>query len=200
MEPGITWYDVLDVLPGAEATKIRREYDAKTNLLRPELISGAPSNVVKAISRAQGMLDNAWEVLGDPVSRERYDESIGLRGPGGHLREPGSNPDGSGLKPSDTGPAENLPGDVTGGMMALTGWLGPHRRRPKHVAVPDVRGLFYNVCLEVAARRNVHVTTVRLTPHPMPVEGLVVDQSPRPPAKLERHGQLTIEVWHPPAR
>lgn len=200
MEPGITWYDVLGVMPGAEPGKIRREYDAKTSLLRPELISGAPSNVVQGISRAQGLLEEAWEVLGDPVSRERYDESIGLRGSGGHLREPGSNPDGSGLKPSDTGPAEQLSGDLTGGLMALTGWLGPHSRRAKQVAVPDLRGLFYNVCLEVAARRNVHVTMVRLTPHPMPVEGLVVDQSPRPPAKLERHGQLTTYVWHPPAR
>jgi hypothetical protein len=200
MEPGITWYDVLGVLPGAEATKIRREYDAKTSLLRPELISGAPSNVVQGISRAQGLLDNAWEVLGDPVNRRRYDESIGLRGPGGHLREPGSNPDGSGLGPSDMGIAENLGADAAGGVMTLTGWLGPQRRRAKQVAVPDVRGLFYHVCLEVAARRNVHVTTVRLTPHPMPVEGLVVDQSPRPPAKLQRHGELTIYVWHPPAR
>ena len=29
MEQGITWYDVLGVLPGAEAGKIRRAYDAK---------------------------------------------------------------------------------------------------------------------------------------------------------------------------
>jgi len=79
MEPGITWYDVLDVLPGADPAKIRREYKAKTNLLRPELVSGAPSNVVQAISLAQGMLDSAREVLADPVSRERYDESIGGR-------------------------------------------------------------------------------------------------------------------------
>ena len=200
MEPGITWYDVLGVLPGAEPAKIRREYDAKTSLLRPELISGAPSNVVQAISRAQSILDNAWEVLGDPVSRGRYDESIGLRGAGGHLREPGSNPDGSGLGPSDMGITEGLGAEAAGGAMTQTGWLGPQRRRAKHVAVPDVRGLFYHVCLEVAARRNVHVTTVRLTPHPMPVEGLVVDQAPRPPAKLHRHGELTIYVWHPPAR
>ena len=46
-EPGIpgsciTWYDVLGVLPGAEACKIKREYDAKAALLRPDLISGAP--------------------------------------------------------------------------------------------------------------------------------------------------------------
>ena len=181
MEPGITWYDVLGVLPGAEPAKIRREYDAKTSLLRPDLISGAPSNVVQAISRAQSILDNAWEVLGDPMNRRRYDESVGLRGPGGHLREPGSNPEGSGLGPSGMGIAEDLGADAAGG-------------------VPDVRGLFYHVCLEVAARRNVHVRTVRLTPHPMPVEGLVVDQSPRPPAKLHRHGELTIYVWHPPAR
>jgi len=157
--------------------------------------------VAQAISRAQGMLDEAREVLGDPVSRARYDESAGLRGPGGHLREPGSNPEGSGLGPSDMGIAEDLGGDAAGGAMTLTGWLRPRRRRAKQqVGVPDVRGLFYNVCLEVAARRNVHITTVRLTPHPMPVEGLVVDQSPRPPAKLQRHGELTIYLWHPPAR
>jgi len=199
MEPGITWYDVLGVLPGAEPAKIRREYDAKTSLLRPELISGAPSNVVQGISLAQGLLEEAWQVLGDPVRRERYDESIGLRGPGGHLREPGSNPDGSGLEPSDLEIAGDPGGDAAGSA-TRAGRLGLQRRRAKHVAVPDVRGLFYHVCLEVAARRNVHVTTVRLTPHPMPVEGLVVDQSPRPPAKLERHGQLTVHVWHPPAR
>jgi hypothetical protein len=199
MDPGITWYDVLGVLPGAEAARIRREYDAKTSLLRPELISGAPSNVVQAISRAQGMLDSAWEVLGDPVSRGRYDESIGLRHPGGGLRQPGSIPTGTGLGPSGPGIAED-PGSA-GGVLTLTGWLGPARRRAKqHVAVPDMRGLFYHVCLEVAARRNVHVTTVRLTPRPMPVEGLVVDQWPRPPARLQRHGELTVQVWHPPAR
>ena len=201
MEPGITWYDVLSVLPGAETAKIRREYDAMTSLLRPELISGTPSNVVQAISRARSMLDSAWEVLGDPVSRERYDESIGLRHSGGGLRQPGSIPTGTGPGPSDLGSAEDPGGDAAGGVLTLTGWLGPHRRRAKQlVAVPDMRGLFYHVCLEVAARRNVHVTTVRLTPHPMPVEGLVVDQSPRPPAKLQRHGQLTVQVWHPPAR
>jgi hypothetical protein len=157
--------------------------------------------VLQAISRAQGMLDNAWEVLGDPASRVRYDESIGLRHPGGGLRQPGSIPTGTGLGPSGMGIAEDLGGDTAGGVLTLTGWLGPHRRRAKQqVAVPDMRGLFYHVCLEVAARRNVHVTTVRLTPHPMPVEGLVVDQSPRPPAKLQRHGELTVHVWHPPAR
>ena len=68
MEPSTTWYDILGVLPGASAEKIKREYDAKRSLLRPELISGAPSNVLAAVTRAEGILDRAWRVLGDPVS------------------------------------------------------------------------------------------------------------------------------------
>ncbi len=108
MGPGITWYEILGVLPGASAEKIEREYDARRSLLRPELISGAPSNVVTAITRAEGILD--------------------------------------------------------------------------------------------AGRLSLHVTAVRLTQRPMPVDGLVVDQSPRAPAKMRRGGELTVKVWHPPAR
>ncbi len=51
----ITWYDVLGVLPGAEARKIKREYEAKSALLRPDMIAGAPSNVFKAVTRAQDL-------------------------------------------------------------------------------------------------------------------------------------------------
>jgi len=71
MGPVTTWYDILGVLPGASAEKIKREYDAKRSLLLPELISGAPSDVLVAVRRAEGILDAAWRVLGDPVSRER---------------------------------------------------------------------------------------------------------------------------------
>ena len=74
------------------------------------------------------------------------------------------------------------------------------RFRAKRVAVPDVRGLFCNVRLEVAARASLRLTTVRLPSRPMPVEGLVVDQSPLAPARLHEHGELTIQVWHPHAR
>ncbi len=79
MGPGITWYDVLGALPGASAEEIQREYDSKARLLRPELIAGAPSTVVTAVSRAQGILDSAWRVVGDPVRRKGYDEAVGLR-------------------------------------------------------------------------------------------------------------------------
>jgi hypothetical protein len=32
---GITWYDILDVLPDASADTIQQAYDAKVSLLRP---------------------------------------------------------------------------------------------------------------------------------------------------------------------
>jgi DnaJ-like protein/PASTA domain-containing protein len=161
IQPGITWYDVLGVMPGAEARRIKREYDAKAALLRPELISNAAPNVTTAVMRAQHILDIAWQVLGDPESRRRYDQTVGLRSSGGGLGQ---------------------------------SWTEPSRR------CPDVRGLFYQVYLEVATRRGLHVRVVRLTERPMAVDGLVVDQDPRPPTKANRGDTLTVQVWHPPAR
>ena len=112
MEPAITWYDVLGVLTGTDAGKIKCEYDAKAALLRPELISGAPPNVVKAVSRAQEILDTAWQVLGDPVSRERYDEAARIRGSGGGLGQPGTGPADPGLgRPSWASSAGSVSGD-----------------------------------------------------------------------------------------
>jgi hypothetical protein len=34
----------------------------------------------------------------------------------------------------------------------------------------------------------------------MAVDGLVVDQDPRPPTKAYRGDKLTVQLWHPPAR
>jgi curved DNA-binding protein CbpA len=83
MEPGITWYEVLGVLPDAAADRIRRRYEERAALLRGEMIAGAPSNVLVSVRRAQEFLDGAWEVLGDPATRERYDEAMGFRRRGG---------------------------------------------------------------------------------------------------------------------
>ena len=188
-------------MPGAEPRKIKRKYDDKASLLRPELISDAPLNVVTAVRRAQELLDTAWQVLGDPQSRKRYDEAAGLRRSGGGLGQPGTGIESAGLASADLGIVGELPGvTVAGGLPGLTGWLGPRRRRDRPGAVPDVRGLFFRVCLEVATRRGLHVRTIRLTERPMAVDGLVVDQDPRPPAKAHRGGTLTVQVWHPPAR
>jgi hypothetical protein len=187
--PGITWYDVLGAMPGTETRKIQRKYEDKASLLRPELISGAPPDVVTAVRLAQELLDTAWDVLGDPDSRKRYDEAVGLRRSGGSLAQPGTGIESAGLAPAGLG--------SIGGR---TGWLGPRRRRNRPAAVPDVRGLFYQVCLEVASRRGLRLRTVRLTERPMAVDGLVVNQDPKPPTKTHRGGTLTVQVWHPPAR
>jgi hypothetical protein len=204
MEPDttdITWYDVLGAVPDAETRKLKRKYDEKASLLRPELISGAPPNVLAAVTRAQHMLDTAWEVPGDPDSRKRYDEAIGLRRSGGGLGQPGTGIESAGMAPGDLGIVGGLADGLLGGLLAvLPDQLAPRRRLLRPGAVPDVRGLFYPVCLEVATRRGLQVRIVRLTEHPMAVDGLVVDQDPRPPTRAYRGDKLTVQLWHPPAR
>jgi hypothetical protein len=200
-EPAFSWYDVLGVLPGASAGKIRRTYDAKLRLVGPEMISGAPSTVVKAASRAQGILDAAWRVLGDPAARERYDRAAGFRTSGDGLAGSENVPSDPGWGAADFSYAGGRgPMEVLGSLMALTDWLAPHPRPPARVRVPDVRGLFYEVCLEVTGRLGLQVRAIRLTERPMPVDGLIVDQSPLPPATIRRTRPLSVQVWHPPMR
>ena len=51
--------------------------------------------------------------------------------------------------------------------------LEPYPGRRSRVVVPDVGGLFYQACLDVAGRVGLHLAPVLLTAHPMPVEGVV---------------------------
>src|SRR5262244_1094422 len=97
MRPGITWYDLLGALSDASSEDIQKAYDAKASLLRPELLSGAPSTVVMAAARARGIIDAARQVLGDPVRRQRYNEAACLWGSGSGLSEPGEASAASGL-------------------------------------------------------------------------------------------------------
>jgi hypothetical protein len=198
MERAITWYEVLGVLPGAEPDKIRRKYDERTSLLRAEMIAGAPSNVLGAVSRAQNFLDTAWEILGETASRNRYDEAAGFRRKG--LAPSGSFATSSWHDSADLGIAGDLGGDALAGLLELGGFLAGGPRRPSKVPVPDVRGLFYDVCMEVVGRLGLRVRSVQLTPRPMPVDGLVVDQVPPAPGKLRRGETVLAHVWHPPVR
>src|SRR6516162_2569960 len=188
MRPCITWYDLLGALPDASSEDIQQAYDAKAGLLRPELLSGAPPAVVTAAARA----------LGDPVRRRRYDEAAGLWGSGGGLGQPPDSPAGSGLPDSDFA-AGNPGAAVLRGLGALNLWLDRHPGHQRRIPVPDVRGLFYDVFQGVVGNLDIKITFVQLTEHPMPVEGLVVDQSPRPSATVHRRGELMVHVWHPPA-
>jgi curved DNA-binding protein CbpA len=198
MRADITWYDLLGALPDASPEDIQQAYDAKAALLRPELLSGAPSTVVTAAARAQGIIDAARQVLGDPERRERYDEAAGLWGSGGGLSGPGDYPADSGLPASDIA-ADNPAAEVLRGLGALNSWLYQHPEHQRRIPVPDVRGLFYDVFVGVVGRLDLEITFVQLTEHPMLVEGLVVGQSPEPPEKIHHRGELTVQVWHPPA-
>ena len=198
MRASITWYDLLGALPDASAEDIRQAYDAKAGLLRPELLADAPSRVVTVAARAQGIIDAARRVLDDPVSRQRYDEAAGLWGSSGGLAQPRDSSAGFGLPESDFA-ADNPGAEVLRDLGALNLWLDRHPDYQRRIPVPDVRGLFYDVFLGAVGRLDLQVTFVQLTKHPMPVDGLVVDQSPGPPAKIHRRGELTVQVWHPPA-
>jgi hypothetical protein len=157
--------------------------------------------VLTAVTRAQHLLDTAWGVLGDPDRRKRYDESVGLRRSGGGLGQPGTGIESAGMAEADPGLAGDLAGDLLGALLAW--WpeqLAPRRRRNRPRAVPDVRGLFYPVCLEVATRQGLHVRIIRLTERPMAVDGLVVDQDPRPPSRAHQGDNLTVQLWHAPVR
>jgi DnaJ-class molecular chaperone len=144
------------------------------------MIAGAPSNVLRAVTRAQDLLKEAWRVLSDPERRRRYDEEAGLRRTGGGLGEPGSRPSEPGFDADDLGLAGEVVAEVTGGLLALFGGRVRKPQRRETVAVPDVRGLFNGTCREVARRHGLEVTAVRLTERPMAVEGLVVSQDPAP--------------------
>ena len=183
----ITWYDVLGVLPDAPPDEIRDAWQARKAALRPGMLAGAPPNVLSAADRALQAVEEAWRVLADPAARESYDEDIGIRRPGEGLASPSRGPSGP---------------DVSLG----EGWstadeeaLKPYPGRRSRVVVPDVGGLFYQACLDVVGRVGLHLAPVRLTAHPMPVEGLVAGQTPAPGTRVHRDSTLTVQLWHPPA-
>lgn len=206
MADGITWYDVLGVTAGASLDTLQHAYSQRTGQLRPELLAGAPSPVVSAARRAREAVEAAWLVLGDPGSRHRYDKEIGLhRGRG--LR--GSSGFGEGPAEHGQDPyyllrdgLTGIPGDkAAAAFEALVSWVkplpAPARRR---LVVPDLRGLFYRPCRDVATMAGLRLAVVRLTADAMPVEGLVVGQSPDPGSQVRRLSTLTVQVWHPRRR
>ena len=146
---------------------------------------GAPPDVLSAADRARQVVEEAWGVLGDPVVRERYDEEIGFARPREGLAPPGRGP---------SGPDVSL---GKGWSTANEESLEPYSDRHARVVVPDVTGLFYRVCMEVTGRLGLDVAPIRLTPHPMPVDGLVVGQTPVPGERVRHDSTLTVRVWHP---
>jgi curved DNA-binding protein CbpA len=198
---GITWYDVLGVLPGASTEQIEGQYDDKINLLRPELVAGAPSKVLTAASRAERMLKEARRILSDLEARRSYDEMAGIsRSEGGLVHDGGfdSQP-GSESWDSDFAVSSRA-AEALGVLMQVTEWMAPGPYFARRVLVPDLRGLFHSVCFDIAGKLDLRINVIRLTARPMPVDSLIIDQSPRPPAKARRASELTVQVWHPSVR
>jgi curved DNA-binding protein CbpA len=198
----ITWYDVLGVPAGASADTLRQAYEGRKGQLRAELLNGAPSPVLSAAARASQSIEAAWLVLSDPGRRRAYDEEIGLHRERG-LR--GSADFGGSAGPAMSGadPFYLLRGRfgamLAGAATALADWLGPGAAPPlRRRTVPDVRGLFYQPCRDVVTMTGLRLAVVRLTPDPMPVEGLVVGQSPAAGSDVRAGTTLTVRVWHPP--
>ncbi len=205
MADGMTWYDILGISPGASSQTIRRAYEDKARQLGPDRIAGAPANVIAAAARGRQAVESAWLVLGDRAERARYDEQAGIARTGAGLVRPGPTPSRPGLDPADAVRAAGAlsSADALGALDALADLLAPRAappRRSRQVVVPDVRGLFSGPCQDAVAKVGLQIRTVRLTEHPMPVEGLIVDQSPLPGERVDRSSTLTVHVWHPRAR
>jgi hypothetical protein len=181
----ITWYDVLGVLPDAAPDDIREAWLAREAALQPGTLVGAPQEVLSAADRARRAVQEAGRVLADPAARQSYDQRIGFSRPV------------EGLPPSSWGPPDP---DLSLGEGWPTGEEAaePYPSRSRRVVVPDVRGLFYGACMDVVGRVGLHVDPITLTAHPMPVEGLVVGQTPVPGNQVRRASTLTVQVWHPP--
>lgn len=186
MTSDITWYDVLGVLPGALPDEIAEAWQARKDALLPGAFMGAPPKVLSVADRARKAVDEAWSVLADPAARVAYDVDMGFRRPG------------EGLAPPSSEPSEPNPSLSDGWTVADEEALEPYPSRPSPVLVPDVRGLFFRACDYVAARAGLNLEPIRLTAHPMPVEGLVVGQAPAPGERVHRDSTLTVQLWHPP--
>jgi DnaJ domain len=182
----ITWYDVLGVLPDAPPEDIREAWQARKAALQPGTLAGAPPNVLSAAQLALQVVDEAWRVLADPAARESYDQDVGFLRRGEGLAAPSRGPSGPEISLGE------------GWSTADDEALEAYSDRPSHVMVPPVRGLFYRACMDVAGRVGLRLDPVRLTPRPMPVEGLVVDQTPAPGQRVHRDSTLVVQLWHPP--
>lgn len=189
----LTFYDILGVQYGASAEDIQRGYEARIAVLAPGMIASAPSKVVSIADRTLAALELAHRTLTDPVGRRLYDEDSGVLRVGGGLKAPQDFPSaggGNGQAPESDAHVEVL------GLIA--DWLSLRPAKARRVTVPDARGLFVGPARRLMSLSGLHAAAVQLTKDPMPVEGLVIDQSVPAGARVRRMSPIELQVWHPP--
>ena len=193
----LTYYDILGVTAGASADDVQRGYEARMAVLAPGMIAGAPSKVVATVDRARAAVELARRTLTDPAGRRVYDVDSGVLRVGGGLSRPQPVPStgnwtwhGNVSGTDLDAPAEFL------GMIA--DWLALRPARARRVTVPDARGLFVGPARRLMTLSGLHAVAVQLTRDPMPVEGLVIDQSVPAGARVRRMSPIELQVWHPP--
>ena len=169
MDSQLTHYEILGVLTDASDDDVQMAYQEKAAVLASDMISGAPPTVVAVADQARAAIELARKTLADPVGRERYDQEIGIEKPGSGLMRPYEPDSAFDGRPST----------------------------PWHVHVPDARGLFAGPARTLIMASQLHVEFLQLTKDPMPVEGLVVSQSPEPGHKAHPRSTVTMHVWHP---
>jgi hypothetical protein len=197
MDAQLSYYDILGVTAGASADDVQRGYDVRMAVLAPSMIAGAPSKVVATADRARAAVELARRTLTDPVRRRIYDVDSGVLRVGGGLARPQPVPstgnwtrDGNASATDPDAPAEFL------GIIA--DWLAQRPARARRVTVPDARGLFVGPARRLMTLSGLHAVAVQLTKDPMPVEGLVIDQSVPASARVRRMSPIELQVWHPP--
>jgi hypothetical protein len=86
-----TYYQILQISSGATIAEIEAAYEAQYNHWR-RLVTHHDPNMVNKANQALQSLEKMRATLTDPVKRETYDASIGLRGPMGGLADPQARP------------------------------------------------------------------------------------------------------------
>ncbi len=76
--PGATHYDILGVSPNADAVALRKAYLHQARMHHPDFhaVDGQREDAEERMR----LVNEAWAVVGDTTSRERYDRDLRLSG------------------------------------------------------------------------------------------------------------------------
>lgn len=74
----MNYYETLGVVPDSPAGEIRQAYLAAARAFHPDFHVNADTATRQANAELMQQLNEAWEVVGDPTSRQAYDRSLHL--------------------------------------------------------------------------------------------------------------------------